>query len=156
MEVEEYGIGDEDLEPDSGGPLVIEHPTKITTKPLSMDDQEDRIRAVLGLTSNDPLPEVDEDTLLRYHEYLSKNMSFPFEMDYFEETGPFEGKNHIVKVVGLLDPEKHDCDEMYGLICRVKEGRKTFELPLGEFEPDNEVSEERMLADYCYWFWNNR
>ena len=156
MEVDEYWIGDDDLEPDSGEPLAIEQPTEITTKPLSMDDQDDRVRAVFGLTSDDPLPDVDENTLLKYHEYLLENMSFPFEMDYSEETGPFEDKNHFVKVVGLLDPERNGCDEMYGLICRVKEGRKTFELPLSKFEPDDEIPEEQMLADYCCWFWNNR
>ena len=156
MEVDEYWIGDDDLEPDLGEPLAIEQPTEITTKPLSMDDQDDRIRAMFGLTSDDPLPDVDEDTLLKYHEYLSLNMSFPFEIDYFEETGPFEGENHVVRVVGLLAPERNGCDEMYGLICRVKEGRKTFDLPLSKFEPDDEVPEEQMLADYCSWFWNNR
>ncbi len=156
LDFEEYGFGADELEPDPGGPLSIEQPKEIKTKPLSPKDQDDRIRAVFGLTSDDPLPNVDEDTLLKYHEYLSENMSFPFEMDYSEETGPFEDKNHFVKVVGLLDPERNGCDEMYGLICRVKEDRKTFELPLSKFEPDDETPEERMLADYCSWFWNNR
>ena len=85
-----------------------------------------------------------------------KKISFPLELDYFQETGPFEGENHVVRVVRLLDPEKYACDEMHGLICRVKEGRKTFELPLGEFEPDSDDPEKQVLADYCYWFWNER
>jgi len=153
---EEDWIGHGDLEPDPGGPLAIEQPTEISTKPLSSKDQDDRIRMVFGLTSNDPLPDVEEEMLLKYHDYLSKNMSFPFEMNYFRETGPFEGSNHVVRVMSLLDPEKYSVDEMYGLICRVKEGRKTFELPLGEFETDAKEPNKQLLADYCYWFCNWR
>ena len=56
LDPEEYALTGEDLEHDTGGPLQIEHPTKITTKPLSPKDQDDRIRMIFGLTSNDPLP----------------------------------------------------------------------------------------------------
>ena len=38
MELEEYWLGEDDLEPDGGGPLDIEHPTEIKTKPLSSED----------------------------------------------------------------------------------------------------------------------
>jgi uncharacterized protein YodC (DUF2158 family) len=61
--LEEYWLGDDDLEPDTGGPLNIEQPTEIVVKPLSPKDQDDRIRMVFGLTSNAPLPEVNDETL---------------------------------------------------------------------------------------------
>ena len=48
---EQYWLGADDLEDDAGGPLDIEQPQKITTKPLSPKDQDDRIRMVFGLTS---------------------------------------------------------------------------------------------------------
>jgi hypothetical protein len=70
LDLEKYVLGDNDLEPETGGPLEIEHPKDITTKPLSPKDQEDRIRMVFGLTSNDPLPDVNMDTLEQYHAYL--------------------------------------------------------------------------------------
>ena len=57
LDLEEYALTGDDLEPDTGGPLKIEQPTKITTKPLSPKDEDDRVRMVFGLTSNDPLPE---------------------------------------------------------------------------------------------------
>ena len=69
--LEEYWLGGDDLEPDLGGPLQIEQPMEITTKPLSPKDQDDRIRMVFGLTSNDPLPDANDETLEAYHEYLS-------------------------------------------------------------------------------------
>jgi hypothetical protein len=74
------------------GPLDIEHPTEIKTKPLSPKDQDDRIRMVFGLTSNGPLPDVDSGTLEAYHRYLSKNLAFPFQAERTSETGPFSSR----------------------------------------------------------------
>jgi hypothetical protein len=52
LDSEEYVLTGDDLVPDTGGPLDIEQPTKITTKPLSPKDQDDRIRMIFALTSN--------------------------------------------------------------------------------------------------------
>jgi hypothetical protein len=38
LDPERYGLPAKDLELDSGGPLDIEQPTKITTRPLSAND----------------------------------------------------------------------------------------------------------------------
>ena len=102
LELEEYWLGEDDLGPDTGAPLEIEHPKKITTKPLSPKEQDDRIRMVFGLTSNDPLPEVDGETLEMYHGYLSKNLMFPFRAEHGAEYGHPER----VKVIGLGDPDE--------------------------------------------------
>ena len=87
LDPEEYVLAGDDLESDPGGPLKIEQPTKITTKPLSPKDQDDRIRLVLGLTSNDPLPDVASETQGRYHEHLLKHLSFPFDRGSVLGTG---------------------------------------------------------------------
>jgi len=71
-----YTLTGDDLEPDPGGPLKIEQPIEIKTKPLSPKDEDDRIRMVFGLTSNDPLPEVDDDTLETYRDYLASRACF--------------------------------------------------------------------------------
>jgi len=42
--LEEYWLGDDDIEPDPGGPLSIEQPTHITPRPLSAENQGDRVR----------------------------------------------------------------------------------------------------------------
>ncbi len=100
--LEEYWLGDDDLEADTGGPLNIEQPTEITAKPLSPKDQDDRIRMVFGLSSNDPLPEVDDETLTAYRDYLAKNLTFPFQAEHGAEYGHPER----VKVIGLGDPDE--------------------------------------------------
>ena len=56
LEPERMWLGEDDIEPDTGGPAVIEQPTNITTRPLNQKDQDDRVRIALGLTSGDPLP----------------------------------------------------------------------------------------------------
>ena len=100
LEADHVWMPEADLEPDRGEPVEIEQPTNIVTKPLSMADQDDRIRAALGLTSDDPLPETDDDSLRAYYKYLNANLSFPFEATYSFGTGPFASKAHPT-----VDPE---------------------------------------------------
>ena len=101
LELESMWLGEDDIEPDSGGPAVIEQPTSIVTRPLNEKDQDDRVRIALGLTGDDPLPEVDDDTLLAYHRYLAAHLAFPFEAKWEPEYGPAQ----TVKITGLGDPE---------------------------------------------------
>jgi len=132
MVLEEYWLGDDDLEPDAGGPLEIDHPKEIKTKPLSPKDQDDRIRMVFGLTSNDPLPDVDGETLETYHKYLAKNLACPFDAEYASEPGPFSSRTIQVKVTGLGDPGEPMIDDMRGIICEGKHERRSVDLPLDE------------------------
>jgi uncharacterized protein YodC (DUF2158 family) len=154
MVLEEYWLGEDDLGPDPGGPLDIEHPKKITTKPLSTKDQDDRIRIVLGLTSNDPLPDVASETLERYHEHLLEHLSFPFDAEYTSETGPFSSRTIQVKVTGLGDPEEPMIDDMYGIICEAKHERRSIDLPLDELEVKKNKSNRQLIEDYSYWLHN--
>lgn len=155
LDFEEYGFGEDELEPDPGGPLSIEQPKEITTKPLSPKDQDDRIRAVFGLTSDDPLPDADDETLETYHEHLSNNLAFPFQAEHTSETGPFSSKTMQVKVIGLGAPDDEPMiDEKYGILCEARMERRVVTLPLGELE--DAKPNRRLVADYCYWFWNWR
>ena len=152
LDLETYYLEDGELEPDPGGPLKIEQPTEIKTKPLDPKDQDDRVRMVFGLTSNDPLPEVNDQMLAVYHRHLSQTLTFPFEVEYSQEFGPFQDRRYRVKVTGLLDPD--ECDEMYGLFCEGRSDRRKVELPLGEFNVHEDDPKLQPLADYCYWFCN--
>jgi hypothetical protein len=155
VELERMWLAEKDLEPDSGAPVQIEEATP-ESRPLREEDQDDRVRTALGLTSDDPLPDVSEETLRRYHSYLSERLRFPFEAEASEETGPLESTEHAVKVTGLLDPAEYDLDEFYGLICEVREGRRKYQLPLGELEATGGGESARLVEDYAYWFWNHR
>ena len=55
LDEESSRLGEEDLEPDVGDRVPLEQPVEIVTRPLRPTDQDDRIRAIFGLTSDDPL-----------------------------------------------------------------------------------------------------
>jgi hypothetical protein len=152
LELESMRLGEEDIEPDSGEPAVIEQPASIVTRPLNEKDQDDRVRMALGLTSGDPLPEADEDAFRAYHRFLASHLAFPFEAQWEPESGPMQ----TVTITGLGDPEGDAwADEMYGLLCKARaEGRLT-EVPLGECEARKGGPNRQLLKDYATWFWNN-
>src|SRR5262245_41414905 len=131
LEMESMWLGEDDIEPDTGGPAAIEQPTSLMTRPLNPKDEDDRVRIALGLTSDDPLPEVDADTLRAYHRYLAAHLKFPFEAKWEPEYGP----RPTVKITGLGDPDEDDVvDEMYGLLCEARAEGRLVEVPLAECE----------------------
>ena len=158
LELDEIWLREDELQADTGESVPMEQPTNIVTKPLSMGDEDDRVRAALGLTSDDPLPDVDDVTLQKYNEYLLANLSFPFEAmlsddsdllhDSEEDEDPF-------MVHGLMDVGEF-LDEGYGLFCYAKQGGRMLHLPLSEIEVPKGKPNRQIVADYSYWFWNNR
>jgi hypothetical protein len=153
LDEERYGLGGDDLEPDTGGPLNIEQPEKITTKKLSPRDQDDRIRMVFGLTSNDLLPDVNSESLEAYHDHLSSNLVFPFTAHF----RPRYGRLEQVKVIGLGDPDDEAMiDEDYGILCEARCERRIMNPPLGELEQVKGKPNRPLVDDYCYWFHNWR
>jgi len=82
---EEMWLGEDDLEPNTGEAVTLEQPTKIVTPPLSMEDQDDRIRAVFGLTRDDLVPDVNGSDLRTYYNYLAANLKFPFDATWIRE-----------------------------------------------------------------------
>ena len=73
-------------------PVAIEQPTSIITRPLALDDYDDRIRMIFGLTSDDALPRADEQGQRHFLDYLKAHLRFPIEAEYFPSTaiGPRE------------------------------------------------------------------
>lgn len=156
LDASQIWLLEQDLEVDDGTSVDIEPPTNIITKPLSMDDQDDRIRAVFGLTYDDVLPSVDNTSLRVYHDYLAANLSFPFKAHYSQETGIFRSNTRRVTVLALSDVDDTEIDDMYGLCCSARIGWRTANLPLGEIEVQHEEPNQPLVEDYCYWFWNWR
>lgn len=146
---DQYYLGEDALEPDCGDPLEIEQPQVITTKPLSKNDQDDRIRMILGLTSNDPLPNVDDDTLRLYLEHLAKSLIFPFEAKQRLKYGlsdPF-------KVIGIDDPnETSMIDDEYGILCDAKRNGRLISVPLSHLDNVTGKPNRQLVNDYNYWF----
>ena len=153
LEVDHVWMLEVDLEPDSGEPVAIEQPTSPVTKPLSMDDPDDRVRSILGLTSDDPLLEADGESLAAYYKFLAANLSFPFEAKYSFHPDGFESKTCSITVLGLVDPDSFHCDG-YGLVCQARRDRERIELPLTKVEVRKGNPNRRLIEDYSYWFVN--
>jgi hypothetical protein len=154
--LEAMWLGEEDIEPDDGTPVPIEQPTEIKTPPLSEKDQDDRVRMALGLTHDDPLPDVSPETLMTYYRYLAANLKFPFFTSYWAKSGPFSSKKVTVPISRLDAPVDHVFDEEYGLFCIGRDQDEEIEFPLDEIELEKKDANYRLISDYSYWFHNWR
>jgi hypothetical protein len=146
LELESMWLGEDDLELDDGGHVSIEQPTAIVTRPLSEKDQDDRVRMALGLTGDDPLPDVDRETLLAYHRHLKKRLKLPFKARIESDGSP-------LTVHRLPDPDEYDLEED-GLLVEARTHEGPFDVPLAEL--DDAVGNLRLVGDYAYWFHNHR
>jgi len=157
LDIKEMWLTEDDLEPDTGEQVKIEQPTDIQTKPLNMEDQEDRIRAVFGLTHDDPVPEVGPETMRLYRDHLAEHLSFPFEAAGNPNPRRFTSKKRAVTVVGWgVADEDERLDEDYGLICEIRVDRNRGDAPLAELEVSKRAPKRQLVADYRYWFSNWR
>jgi len=154
LDLERMTLSESVLEIYQGQPVCLEQPTHIITKPLSLEDEEDRIRMILGLTSDDPIAEVDEDTIMTYYRYLIEHVVFPFSAG-FDEEREYKDINHKIQVIGLPNPEEV-ADEFYGLMAEAREGRRKIFIPLAEVEVPETNFNHQLLSDYSFWFWNWR
>jgi hypothetical protein len=105
------------------------------------------------LTSDDPLPLLNDENLRKYHRYLATHLSFPFPAKYRIETGPFQEKDVPVTVTGLLDADQ--CDEDRGILCAAMEEDESVDLFLAELESTVNIHNRQLLEDYAYWFHNS-
>ena len=143
----------DDLEPDDGSPVSVEPPTSIVTKPLSKADQDDRIRAVFGLTADDLVPDVNPTTLRAFHEHLARHLRFPVEAKYEPEYGP----GGPVTILGLGDPDEDLwADGTSGLLCRARLKGGVTEVALADCRAKTGSPSRQLLADYGYWVGNFR
>lgn len=152
LELESMWLDEADLEPDGGEGLAIEQPTALVTRPLNPENQDDRLRALFSLTSDDPLPAVSEETLAGYHAYLAARLRFPFNARGIEETGPLELRQRKIKALRLIPPD--ECDEEDGLLCAGLLEDAESDWPLWELEADGDGEQRRLVRDYSYWFSN--
>jgi len=131
-------------------PDAMEQPTNLVTRPLSMDDPDDRIRMVFGLTGDDGLPEADEQTQRHFFDCLKANLSFPFEADYLSASalGPSEGGK--VEVLGFADPP---LDRKEGIVCEARRGEHEFQVPLEGLQVGEDDPNFQHVEDYTYWLW---
>ncbi len=149
LTLDEVVMGQEELAPDMGEGLSLEEPSNIETKPLDPSKQQDRIRAALGVTTDDAVPMVNGSSLQQYFDYLKTKLDFPFAATYSHHDGK-QRIVHRVSVVGMSDGFPIDDD--YGVMCDVQEGGDQWEVPVLLLELGKGNRNRQTLEDYRSWF----
>ncbi len=139
-----------DLEGDRGGPLAIQQPLEIQPRPLSPEDESDRVRMVFGLTHDDLLPCPDDESLAIYYDYLAERLGFPFQAEN-EWAEPADGSAcPRVKVTALARDGTWDEDD--GIFCEVQTAGGPQVLPLSSLRAYRSGPNRRLVNDYNAWF----
>jgi hypothetical protein len=128
---------------------------RINMESFNASNQEQRIRVALAI-SHGQIPEVRSEWLRRYHEYLSDNLSLPFDAEYAEDIAGYRQLVSRVAIIALLHPDEHGMHEEFGLLCRARRGTDEIEVPLADVELRANCPNFQLVEDYWYWFWNWR
>lgn len=149
MDGDETWLLGKDLEEDAGGPLAIVAPQELAPRPLEGDDSEDRVRAIFGLTGDDPLPKIDQASLRRFHDYFTKNLNLPQPAQFDDAPG------HELLVLQRLLPLEDDAGEE-GIVVEVIHEDRIEAVPLYEVSllADYDIGDD-VLA-YGEWFADSR
>lgn len=109
-----------------------------------------RIRAVFGVGARAPLPVVDRESLLQYHQYLASRLVFPFRASYFD--GHEGAIWDLVTVTRLIDPAECSLDPWSGLQCEVFACGGPVRIRLDELRVDDGSANQQLIDDYRHWF----
>ncbi len=130
-----YWIDEDRLEPaDDETPINVEQPTTINTPALSPADPEDRIRMVLGLTSDDPLPKASRAAQQLFLAYLQTHLSFPFPARRWKFRGAGSTGFTEVQVTRFASTAIR---RKHGIMCVVRKGEKEIAVPLSSLDVDD-------------------
>lgn len=139
---------DEDcLEPAPDGPVTVQAPEHLVVRPLSMDDPEDRVRAVFGLTSDDPLPAPTVAAHETYRERLRKTLRFPFDAKHRD----FLRSELRIRNVSVLSLDNGPIDAEDGVKCLVRSSKGKRVVPLTDLDPDEEDIVYEAVDEYQWW-----
>lgn len=108
----------------------------------------------VGLTHDDPLPEVNSSTQHVYYRYLLTQLTIPFRAKLWRKISRDSDKLVRVTVTGLYDFDQYEVEECHGLIGVGKEPGGSVEFSLREIEGIEDKANRRLIEDYAYWLTN--
>jgi hypothetical protein len=124
-------------------------------KPPSQVGRISRVSAAFALT-NGPLPNVSENAVLQYYEYLFAHLKLPFAAYYPAPRNSAEESQFRCDVIELLSPSEHLGDLFDGIFCRTRKGTYEINLPLIELQVVRGNPNFQLIDDFRFWFWNWR
>lgn len=108
-----------------------------------------------GRRIGEVLAGVDRDdemaALHAWEDHLTKHVVFPFEAEVseYQDRGPLQAGDHVT-VRGISG-----VDDLYGIIVRLRYGRRQYDFPLCDLEATDERSPNyQLVMDYAVWFAN--
>jgi hypothetical protein len=110
-----------------------------------------RLRRVFGLDWRAALPKLERQALLRYHRYLSTQLSFPFDARYFDEHEGAVCDNRIT-VARLVDVDECLRDPRAGIQCEVLACGHPVWIRLDELRLGDRSPAQEAIDDYRAWF----
>jgi len=152
--LEEYWLEEGDLDLDPGESLSIEQPTAITPRPLSKDEQGDRVRMIFGLTNDDFLPGVDQDSLETYYDHLVEQMSLPVEARHCPQED-FHTASPLRRVTVVALDREVAWDEDEGILCKIRTAEGEEIMPLTDLEFRHSDPNFQLVGDFADWFFGN-
>lgn len=135
----------------------------IEDEEVNIEEWEIQVAQILGIEELDrgdkykeshlyKLLKVNEESLMRFYEYLMNHITFPFLALYEEQTGPFEITEFEV-ICNSLDQEMK-WDYGYGILIECRSGGKKVTLPLAEITIDEKHINFNWIELYHDWFWS--
>ena len=118
LDLESMWLGEDDLEPDTGGPAAIEQPTEIRTRPLNLKDQDDGVRPPVGAP---PHLQPPDQHLVAPREHLERAA----------HPGPGECRGAVEQPTDLAERPRYLLDVLG--VLRLRAGRSRLVL-LGELD----------------------
>jgi Calcium binding len=150
LEIERSWLYERELELDTGELVSIEQPATLTPRPLDLGEQDDRLRAVFDLTSDEPLPAPNQERLAHYHRFLSDHLHFPLDAVYAAMNSYLPGKEEPVQFVGLTPLEQ--VHEENGLLAEIERNGTRRQVELFDVETPRNDYARQLIGDYSYWF----
>jgi hypothetical protein len=117
---------------------------------VAADAPYDRIRALFGLTTDDPLPRLDKQNQRKFLAYLKANLAFPFKADCPAASVEGSGTSEAVTVLGFAE---RPIDSTDGIMCEVRKGKSAFQVPLSNIHVIDDVYNFQLVEDYTCWLW---
>jgi hypothetical protein len=109
----------------------------------AVDDPDDRIKMVFGLTTDDdPLPPINEQNQRKFLDYLKANLAFPIKADCAAASA--------VTVLGFADPPIQPRE---GVVCVARKGKSEFQVLLSNIHVNDDDPNFQPVEDYTYWLW---
>ncbi|NUQ60867.1 MAG: SEC-C domain-containing protein [Pirellulales bacterium] len=144
---EEIWLEEDQLVADPGGPVRLEEPVNLQTRPLSPENPEDRVRMIFGVTTDERVPAVSQDTLETYRQYLAQNLNFPLAMEIVSDF--VDDENCPVTALSLCELSQDSA----GLEVEVSGDADLSVMGLDQLVcPNNADPHASLLQDYRLWF----